>query len=275
MPQVLCPVCRLPLARQPSLWSCGQGHSFDVAREGYVNLLLAQHKNSPEPGDNPGMVSARREFLDAGHYRPLRDAVLEMLAPQRAQTLLDVGCGEGYYTAALTAVAQEVIGLDIAKPAIRLAARRMRELTWLVASGASLPFADGAIDVVSNLFTQLHVQEMHRVLSPTGQVLVATPAPDHLWSLRAGLFEEVRAHEPDKFLADFAPRFELVDRREVRCALDLTQAALRQLLEMTPYVWKARPEKRAALEANERFSTTAAFTLLLFRKIAAPTAIAR
>lgn len=275
MPQVLCPVCRLALDRHPGSWSCANGHSFDVAREGYVNLLLAQHKNSPEPGDSAEMVTARRAFLDAGHYQPLREAVIGMLAPLRARTLLDLGCGEGYYSSALTAVADEVIGLDIARPAIRLAARRYPRITWLVASGASLPIADGSIEVVSNLFTQLHVEEMHRALAPGGRVLVATPAADHLWSVRAGLFDEVRAHEPDKFLAGFAPRFELAARREVRCALALTRQTLAQLLQMTPYVWKARPEKRAALEAHEQFATTAAFTLLLFRKSGSQPAPAR
>lgn len=266
MPQILCPLCRQPLNQQAKAWACAQRHSFDVAREGYVNLLPVQHKKSREPGDNSEMVLARRDFLQGGHYAPLRDAVLALLKRLRARSLLDIGCGEGYYTSALPAIAGEVTGLDIAKPAIVQAARRFAGITWLVGSGSLLPIADGSVDIVSNMFTQLHRDEIHRVLKPSGHTLVVTPAPDHLWSLREQLFEEVRAHEPDKFLAGFKPRFELRSQQEVRFALSLGQAPLRQLLHMTPYAWKAKPDKRAALENRESFTTAAAFSLMLFQK---------
>lgn len=263
---IVCPVCRHVLERQPRTWVCAKGHSFDVAREGYVNLLLAQQKNSPEPGDNMAMVVARREFLQAGHYQPLRDAALALLVPLQARSLLDVGCGEGYYTAAFTAAAAEVIGLDISRPAIQLAARKLREVTWLVGSGALLPVADASIEVVCSVFSQLYIEEMHRVLKPGGHVLVISPAPEHLWTLREGLFDEVRTYEADKFLAGFEGRFELCQRQLLQVPLQLTQQSLAQLLLMTPYAWKARAEKRAALERSESFTTQAAFSLMLFRK---------
>jgi len=266
MSAFICPLCRQPLQQNPKTWSCAQGHSFDVAREGYVNLLPVQHKSSREPGDSPQMVMARREFLQAGHYQPLRDAALALLMPLRGQNLLDIGCGEGYYTSALTAAAAEVSGLDIAKPAIQLAARRFRDITWLVGSAALLPLADASVDTVCSLFSQLQIAEMQRVLKPGGRVLVVTPAPDHLWSLREQLFDAVQPHEPDKFLAGFGSAFELHTRQELRVSLSLTRQALGQLLLMTPYAWKAKPEKRAALEASESFFTQAAFSLLLLGK---------
>ncbi len=266
MTTIICPLCGRPLARAPRIWRCAQGHSFDVAREGYINLLPVQHKNSRDPGDDPQMVMARREFLHAGHYQPLRAAVLALLAPLQLRSLLDIGCGEGYYTGAFTEVAAEVIGVDIARPAIRLAAKSLPGITWLVGSGALLPLADASVDLVSSLFTQLHVDEMRRVLRPGGHVLVVTPAPDHLWSVRARLFDTVRAHDPDKFLAGFAALFELHRRQELRFRLNLTQATLQQLLRMTPYAWKARPERCTALAASDAFTTDAAFSLLLFRR---------
>ncbi|GAC1620086.1 MAG: methyltransferase domain-containing protein [Nevskia sp.] len=266
---ILCPLCRLPLQRQPKVWTCANRHGFDVARDGHVNLLPVQHKHSREPGDRPEMIVARREFLQAGHYAPLREAAVAMIAALgRPASLLDIGCGEGYYTSAFAAVAAEVIGLDIAKPAVQMAAKRHKGPTWLVGSGALLPVADGTVDVVATLFTPLHVAEIARVLGAGGSVLIATPAADHLLSLREGLFDEVRAHEPDKFIAEFAPAFELAERRDVRVPLALTQATLKQLLLMTPYVWKARPEKRAALEQHAQFETTAAFSLMRFRRLA-------
>lgn len=263
---ILCPLCRLALERDPKAWHCANGHSFDVAREGYVNLLPVQHKNSLEPGDDPQMVMARREFLQAGHYRPLLDAVLETLAPLSLRSLVDVGCGEGSYTGALGAVAGQVIGLDIAKPAIRLAARRYPGPLWIVGSGTQIPVGNAEVDAVSNLFTQLHAGELARVLKPGGHLLVVSPAPDHLWSLREQLFDEVRPHDPDKFLVALDTAFELQARREVRFALDLAQPDLRWLLQMTPYAWKARPERRAALETRDVFATQASFMLMLFRR---------
>ena len=267
MSRIICPLCRLPLQCASTTWRCGGGHSFDVAREGYVNLLPVQHKSSREPGDNAEMVTARREFLQAGHYQPLRDAALALLQPLRAQALLDVGCGEGYYSGALAAAAAESIGLDIAKPAIRLAARRFPGITWLVGSAALLPLADASVDLVCSLFSQLHMPETRRVLSPGGRVLLVTPAPDHLWSLRERLFDTVQPHQPDKFLGGFEGAFELDTRQEVRVPLSLSQQALRQLLLMTPYAWKAKPEKRAALEGCESFATEAAFSLMLLRRV--------
>ena len=266
MPQFICPLCRLAIDTQPKVWRCAKGHSFDVAREGYVNLLPVQHKHSRDPGDTPESLKARREFLQAGHYQGLRDAVLALLSPLTPQRLLDVGCGEGYYTSAFTAMAAEVIGLDIAKPAIQLAAKRFHGITWLVGSGALLPVDDASMDIVTHLFTHLHVEELRRVVKPGGHVLVVTPGAEHLQAMRAALFDEVNAHQPDKFVAGFETGFDPPLRQEVRFALDLDRQSLRQLLQMTPYAWRAKPEKRAALEARESLQTEAVFSLMLFRK---------
>ena len=257
--------------REPRRWFCAQGHSFDVAREDYVNLLPPQHRNSREPGDSLESLRARRAFLEAGHYAPLRDAIVRqaaLLAP--LHTVLDVGCGEGWYTSALTDVAGDVIGLDIAKPAVQLAARRYPGPTWIVGSGVLLPVMDGSVDLVSSIFSQLYVAEMHRVLRPGGYALVVTPAPDHLWALREGLFEEVRPHEPAKFLAGLESRFELRERIEVRVPLALDNTALRQLVLMTPYAWRAKPERRAAVEAIGMLETQAAFSLMCLQGKPAP-----
>jgi 23S rRNA (guanine745-N1)-methyltransferase len=270
VPSIICPICRGLLAREPRRWFCAQGHSYDVAREGYVNLLPPQHRNSREPGDTAESLKARRAFLEAGHYGPLRDALVRQAASQSPlTTVLDVGCGEGWYTSALAGVAQEVIGLDIAKPAIQLAARRHPGPTWIVGSGALLPVSDASVDLAVSAFSHLHVAELCRVLRAGGHLLVATPAPDHLYALRERLFEEVRQHQPDKFLTGLEAGFELRERIEIRVPLTLDNAALRQLVLMTPYAWKAKPERRAAVEALHALETQAAFALLCLRRKAA------
>lgn len=267
MPVIICPICQTLLAREQKRWHCANGHGFDVAREGYVNLLPVQHKKSRQPGDADDMVKARRDFLAGGHYQPLRDAVVSLVQSLAPASLLDIGCGEGYYTQAMAEVVPDVIGLDIAKPAVQLAAKRCKGPTWLVAGGARLPVGDQSVALVTSLFSPLPTLEMARVLIPEGHLLVVTPAPLHLGSLREGLFESVIPHAPDKFLATLAPHFDCVTRQEIVFPLPLSQEALRQLLLMTPYVWRARADKRAALEAQASLQTEAAFTLLLLRKV--------
>ncbi|GAC1375042.1 MAG: hypothetical protein NVS3B3_13520 [Aquirhabdus sp.] len=158
MPQLICPLCHEALLESlpqdgtqhsNQVWRCVGNHSFDVAREGYLNLHLVQHKKSKDPGDNPEMVKARRAFLHADYYQPLRDAVVELLYSLHATSLLDIGCGEGYYTSSFRQIIDDVIGLDIAKPAIQLAAKRFKDITWLVGSGAMLPLASASVDIVS------------------------------------------------------------------------------------------------------------------------------
>lgn len=263
---LICPICQAALAVAPKTWSCANGHQFDVARQGYVHLLPVQHKKSRSPGDTPEAVAARRAFLQAGHYQPLRDHVVAVLRELAANQVLDIGCGEGYYTSAMRTVATDVVGLDIAKPAVQLAAKQFGDITWLVGSGALLPLAAQSVDVVTSLFSPLPVSEMARVLKQGGHVVVATPAPDHLYQLRAGLFEDVRLHEPDKFVAQLAPQFELVRQDELRVPLQLDQASIRNLIAMTPYAWKAKAEKRQALEALENLQTEAVFRVLVLQR---------
>ncbi|MFZ5723574.1 MAG: putative RNA methyltransferase [Pseudomonadota bacterium] len=258
---LVCPLCRQLLAPDDRSWRCAQGHAFDTAREGYLNLLPVQQKKSRAPGDNPEMVRARRAFLAAGHYAPLRDAVLDLLRPLQPRTLLDIGCGEGWYTGALRTVAADVTGLDLSKDAVRLAAKQHPGIRWLVAGSSALPLADASMDVVTSLFSPLPAAEIARVLKPGGHLLVVTPGPRHLWALREALFDEVRPHAPEKFVEQLAPRFELVQQVDVAFDLTLDQSALQDLLTMTPYAWRADKARRNVTEIRQ---LRAEFALLLW-----------
>ena len=142
-----CPLCHQPLSREKNSYICPQRHQFDMAKEGYVNLLPVQHKRSRDPGDSAEMMQARRAFLDAGHYQPLRDAIVAQLRERlddKATAVLDIGCGEGYYTHAFADALPEIttFGLDVSKVAIKAAAKRYPQVTFCVASSHRLPFSD-------------------------------------------------------------------------------------------------------------------------------------
>src|SRR5690606_39275610 len=135
---LMCPVCREALALEGKTWRCkSNNHSYDIAKQGYVNLHVVQHKHSKNPGDTPESVQARRSFLSAGFYAPLQQAVVAKIRELRIENLLDIGCGEGYYTNAMEAEAIQVVGVDIAKTAVQVAAKLNQNVTWVEIGRAS------------------------------------------------------------------------------------------------------------------------------------------
>ena len=184
MIQVICPVCGAALAPQGAAWRCVQGHCFDVARQGYVNLLTVTQKHSRHPGDTREMVAARRAFLDAGWYAPIAKTLADLVrrfCPEAA-SVLDAGCGEGYYLSQLGWV-PERWGIDISRDAVRYAAARDRSAHWLTATAAHLPFADGGFDCVLSMFAlteqiQQTEQEIDRRLDKLPDILMEDGYPD-------------------------------------------------------------------------------------------------
>lgn len=265
-----CPLCSadaptdVELLQTASSFRCAAGHCFDIAREGYVNLLPVQQKKSLSPGDTLDSLRARRRFLTQGFYQPLRDALVTHLAS--THTVIDLGCGEGYYSAAMAAVAAEVIALDIAKPAIRLAAKTYPALRCAVASVAAVPLPVACADVITSIFAPVPLAEMQRLLKPGGFAVVVTPAPAHLFAYREALFEQVRDHEPSKFAEASRAHFHVISQSEIRYSIDLNQAALNDLLAMTPYAYKASPARRQAVAARDTLHTEAAFSVLVLTK---------
>lgn len=263
---LMCPVCRKQLMLNDRTWRCESNHSYDIAKQGYVNLHVVQHKHSKNPGDTVESVQARRAFLSAGHYQSLQQAVVDKIRTLRVENLLDIGCGEGYYTNAMQQDVLQCVGVDIAKNAVQVAARLNSEVTWVVGTGATLPVLDHSIDLCTSLFSPIPKSEILRVLKAHGYLIVVTPATDHLYAMREALFEEVKPHESSKFVEQLIDVFELVDEQVVTADLQLKQTDLKNLIAMTPYAYKAKPERRLALEQNDQFKLTAQFQIYLFKK---------
>nr|WP_171057434.1 methyltransferase domain-containing protein [Acinetobacter baumannii] len=263
---LMCPVCRQRLELVSKTWRCEQGHSYDIAKQGYVNLHVVQHKHSKNPGDTPESVDARRAFLQGGYYQPLQQAVVHLLKQLKAKTVLDIGCGEGYYTSAMQQVVEQCIGVDIAKNAVQRAAKLNDKVTWVVGTGATLPVIDQSMDVCTSLFSPIPQTEILRVLKDDGYLIVVTPASDHLYAMREALFEQVNPHTPQKFVEQLQDLFELKEQQVIDAPLVLDQQALKNLIAMTPYAYKASPERRMQLEQKAHLQVTASFQIYLFQK---------
>ena len=268
-----CPICGGPLDRGPSACSCPAGHSFDLAREGYVHLLPANRMHSKMPGDDKGMAAARAAFLSKDYYAPLRDALcsiaLERTGP--APRVLDTGCGEGDYTSgvyrALVRAGRSVTmaGTDISKAILRRAAKREKDVEFAVASSYHLPVADGAGDLLVNCFSPLAIEEFRRVLSPGGAFVYVVPSEKHLWELKQILYD---APYPNEEKETPYEGFAYTDIVPVDFPLHLErQADIQSLFRMTPYCWKTPKSGVERLETLETLDCQASFRVHIFQKL--------
>jgi 23S rRNA (guanine745-N1)-methyltransferase len=265
---LICPLCHQPLLQQATSFRCDAGHQFDQAKEGYVNLLPVQHKGSREPGDSAEMLQARRAFLDAGHYQPLRDGVAGILGDHlkgQASQVLDIGCGEGYYTAAMAdALPQaQLFGLDVAKAAIRMAAKRYNAVKFCVASSQRLPFADASLDGVVRIYAPCNDDELSRVIKSGGYLLTVTPGPHHLQQFKALIYREVQLHAAEEKMY---AGFKQVDQQNLNYSMTLSGSEAVSLLQMTPFAWRAREEVWQNLAASSVFTCDADFMLTLWQR---------
>lgn len=243
-----CPNCRGRLARRddPPRWCCAEGHSFDVAREGYVNLLVAGQRRSRQPGDNAEMVRARRRFLGTGAYDPLTSAVAG--AATCDGLLVDVGCGEGRHTRGTNGAA--VAGIDVSKLAVAYAARAHHGGSYAVASTADIPLETSSVDTALVVFGPVLAGELARVVRAGGRVVAAHPGPEHLPHLREMVYGQARPHEVKEPLRDGRFAFELVEVRCVRFPVRVEEpGVLADLFAMTPYRWHAPADIGARIQA--------------------------
>lgn len=240
----LCPLCQLPLALIQRQYQCSNKHSFDLAKEGYVNLLPVQQKKSLDPGDNSAMMQARRAFLQAGWYASVARQAAAMLSAVKPQQLLDLGCGEGYYSGILQQQLslQQLHGIDISKAAIRFAAKHYPKGHFAVASAYQLPFAADQFDAIVRIYAPSLLNELQRVLKVGGYLLTVTPAPEHLLQIKQALYNEVKLHRSD--IAELAG-FQHLQRQQLSFTLDqLSAEDLMHLITMVPLGWKFSEETR-------------------------------
>lgn len=267
-----CPVCQLPIAIQSKTLRCTNHHSFDQAKQGYWNLLIVQQKKSKDPGDNPAMVQARRDFLELAHYAPLANAVAVKLQQALERTpqanVLDMGCGEGYYTAqwVKTLAQHHFIGLDISKHAVKAATKRTQEATWLVATGAKMPIIDNSLDAITVVFSRLMPLPFARVLKDNGLLIFVWPGDKHLVQLKEVLYDALKTSQFDP-VAELEPLFSLVSKETLTFDFKLEDKQhLLTLLEMTPHGQRINQQKKQELFTQLPFTLTFSVNIGCFKK---------
>ena len=262
--ELLCPICAAPLRQEDKTFRCDAGHSFDMARQGYVNLLPVQNKRSLNPGDTREQVLSRRAFLEAGFYAPIAEALcsaakeLNCVGP-----ILDVGCGEGWYSAQLAdTLDAHLVGLDISKEAVRCAAAKYKNAQWICGSAARLPVASGSVGLVTSLFALTIPEEFKRVLGPNGYYFQVLAQEDHLLGLKSIIYPKL-LHKEKNTTPDL-PGFTLVRQIPIRFTFTVEGQQVQNLLSMTPHVYRISKEGAQRLQETDKLTDTASAVLNIY-----------
>lgn len=265
----ICPKCKLPLKQTERSLRCQSGHCYDIASQGYVNLLLGS-KSTSKHGDNKEMINARRSFLSLGHYKPIITELSRIITKHtsaEAITVLDAGCGEGYYTdgiSKLLAESSQIYGIDVSKEAVVKASAAYKTPHFAVASVNSLPFSDTAFDVVLSLFAPLAEEEFSRVLKNNGILVTVSPAPRHLFGMKEKIYDTPYENPPSTFeplLFNKTEEYTFVSQITLEKQTDILN-----LFNMTPYCYNTGKTGIERIKAVDSLTTEIGFVFGVYEK---------
>lgn len=264
----ICPLCKQQLNFENKTLICPNNHSYDRAKQGYFHLLLANQKNSKIPGDNKQMVDSRRNFLNKGYYQKFQNSVNEIIKKysKNTQSILDAGCGEGYYTNSIAENFEncEIVAFDISKFAVKAAAGSNKNINFAVASSFEIPVQSESFDVLVNIFSPMVESEFARVLKKDGLFIFAVPGKRHLFSLKEILYD--KPYENDEKHIDYKG-FEFINRVSVQDIIEINDnQTLWDLFSMTPYYWKTGKQGSEKLKTIDYLKTEIHFDFLVYKK---------
>ena len=269
--QLACPLDDQPLIREDKSWRCESGHSYDIARQGHTHLLPVQNTRSRNPGDSKEMIDARQRFLNSGLYKPVAQALKEAVFTDLPNTasVLDAGCGEGYYLRELISASRseqvlDVIGLDISKPAILSAAKQDKAVNWVIASNANIPVLTDTIDRLICMFGFPVYSEFARVLKSDGQLIMIESGPKHLQELREIIYPVVKPQKEKQTTHD---GFKTLSTESLCFTIELSdRETISDLLTMTPHLFRASAEGKKKAAQLESLSLTVDINVLRLQK---------
>lgn len=267
-----CQVCKKGLKKADKMLACENNHCYDLAKQGYVNLLQTQKSSAKRHGDDKIMVKSRQEFLDKGYYKPLLDAVASVVLDNATDDMciIDAGCGEGYYTQGIElllnskGIYPKIAAVDISKDSLIGASRRSKSIELAVASVFDIPVADNKIDIILNLFAPMAIDEFMRILKSGGILISVVPLERHLWNLKASIYD--KPYENEVKVEQFNG-FELVNEQKLCSNIELSSNEdITSLFMMTPYYYKTSKSDQQKLAELQKISVETEFLILVYRK---------
>lgn len=273
-----CPVCDKQLVKRGNSYNCSERHTYDIAKEGYVNLLLANQMRSKEPGDSKDMMIARSKFLNKGYFERLAGNLNNIIlshfeiTPQNDYVVFDAGCGEGYYTdqvykeLARKTETPRIWGMDISKEAVRFAAKRNKNISFCVGSIFHLPILDNSVDCAVNIFAPFREEEFQRVLKQSGMIIKVTPGAHHLMGLKNALYDN--PYENDDRIPEISI-FEIVESINLKYEIHIDNSEdIVNMLKMTPYFWNTNISKvNDFIENTAELETELDFAITVLQKV--------
>ncbi len=266
----LCPICKSQLNIDGRTYTCENKHSFDIAKQGYVNLLPVNKKHSDNPGDSKDMVLSRRAFLESGNYDLFAEKLVEIInsifTNSQKLSIADCGCGEGYYDGFLEKLKTdyELFGFDISKEAVRFASAKYKNGRFAVGSCFDMPLQSEAFDLAINVFAPMVESETARILKKDGYLIYAVPGKNHLMGLKKLLYADVYENE-EKHTEYNGFRF--VERRSVKGEITVNGETGVNLFKMTPYYFKTELGAENKIIENDGFTTEIHFDFLVYKKL--------
>lgn len=259
MHYLICPKCHQPLVLEGRSYYCESRHTYDLAKTGYINLLLNPDKASNNPGDSKESLIARKAYLNKGYYNIISDTLNDCVKKYSTDGahILDLGCGEGYYAQRLRSEINlpnnTYYALDISKEAINMATKYTKEIYWIVGNSKNIPIADHSLDIVAALFTVVNKDELARIIKPGGKIIhVTANNPNHLIEIKHLIYDEVFT-KPDTFIR--LP-FEVVESFDVQKIIHIdSHEDCLNLLKMTPHYYHIKKDKES-LETMEGMDIT-------------------
>ena len=243
-----CPACGLPLSVDESSLRCGKGHTYDVARKGYVHL---HHKTVQSEYDRQ-LFESRRAVFEAGFYNPVLDALTSGLQRPLSETVLDAGCGEGFYTHSLASANPDClfIGIDLSKDAIIAAAGRSASALYCVGDLSHLPFVDDTFDIIMNILSPASYISFDRVLKKGGRLMKIMPGREYLQEIRERLPANKSEYDDTKVHDYLQEHMNLMSLERIYYSKPLTKELYTHFLNMTPLTQSLSNDERNALESH-------------------------
>lgn len=273
-----CPKCQEKLELEPlgqKFYRCANNHTYDIAKEGYVNLHLAERKRSRSPGDDVEMIKSRKRFLSKGYYDCLVQGLIRAIEDVQnhrdssaTMHLVDIGCGEGFYLEALNSVfsSWQFAGLDVSKAGVRAAAKRNFHGAFSVASAFELPYLDAVFDYALSIFAPICPEQTARVLNDRGVLLMVGPGAKHLQGLASYIYDKPLEHQGNFSALCNDKRFKLMDVINIESNLTVDGADIFDLLRMTPYYWHTQPCQQESLRTMSELKTSVSFEVQIYQR---------